>query len=86
VTVTVAERVRKFIRENFFVGDEEPLAEETSLITSGIVDSTGMLEVIAFLEAEFKIRVRDDETVPENLETIGRIASFVGKKLPGAAG
>jgi acyl carrier protein len=83
--MSIEERVRRFVRENFFVGEEEPLAAETSLIASGIVDSTGMLEMIAFLESEFKIRVQDNETVPENLETIGRIASFVGRKLPSAA-
>jgi acyl carrier protein len=80
VTVTVAERVRKFVRENFFVGEEEPLAEETSLIAGGIVDSTGMLEVIAFLESEFGIRIEAEEMVPDNLETIGRIVAFLGRK------
>lgn len=82
----IAQRVRQFIAENFFVSDPSTLEDDVSLITSGFVDSTGLLEVIAFLEAEFGIRIADDETVPENLETIGRIATFVGRKTGAGVG
>jgi acyl carrier protein len=82
----VAQRVRRFIVENFYVGDSSTLADDTSLITGGFVDSTGLLEVIAFLETEYGIRVLDQETIPENLETIGRIAAFVDRKRKAAAG
>jgi acyl carrier protein len=75
----VEQRVRQFIQENFCV-DPSQLADETSLIAEGFVDSTGMLEVIAFLESEYGIRIADVETVPENLETIRRIADFVARK------
>jgi acyl carrier protein len=83
---TVAQRVRQFIVENFFVSDPSMLADDASLITGGFVDSTGLLEVIAFLETEYGIRVLDQETIPENLETIGRIAAFVDRKRKAAAG
>lgn len=83
---TITQRVRGFIRENFHVDDPAGLADDASLISEGIVDSTGMLEIIAFLEAEYAIRVSDQETVPENLETIGRIAAFVERKRLGATG
>lgn len=82
----VAQRVRQFIAENFFVSDPSTLADDVSLITGGFVDSTGLLEVIAFLEAEYGIRVLDQETIPDNLETIGRIAAFVERKRMAAAG
>lgn len=75
----VDQKVRQFIQENFCV-DPSQLADDTSLIAEGIVDSTGMLEVIAFLEAEYEIKIADVETVPDNLETIGRIADFVARK------
>lgn len=78
--MTVANAVRQFIQKNFYVEDAAQLADDSSLVTEGIVDSTGMLEVIAFLESEFGIRVEDHETVPANLETIGRIAAFVAAK------
>jgi acyl carrier protein len=78
------ERMRRFVVENFYVADPSELADDTSLIDSGLVDSTGMLEVIAFLESEFAIRVRDQEMVPANLETIGRIVDFVARKRAAA--
>ncbi len=78
--MSVQERVKQFIVENFYVSDPAALTDETSLIAGGYVDSTGMLEVIAFLESEYGIRISDRETVPENLETIARITAFVGGK------
>jgi acyl carrier protein len=83
--VTTEQRIRQFVVENFYVSDPSELADDTSLITSGFVDSTGMLEVISFLESEFGIRIRDQEMVPENLETISRIAAFIGRKKMAAA-
>ena len=78
--MSVSERVKQFVIANFYVSDPSMLGERTSLITSGLVDSTGMLEVIGFLESEFAIRVLDEEMVPENLESIGEIADFVARK------
>ena len=76
----VAQGVRRFIAENFFVSDQSLLADDASLITGGVVDSTGLLEVIAFLESEYGIVVLDQEMVPDNLETVGRISAFVERK------
>ena len=81
----VQERVKKFIVENFYVSDPAELAGETSLVSGGYVDSTGMLELIAFLEGEFGIHIGDQEMVPENLETIARIAAFVARKQVAAS-
>lgn len=83
--MSVPERVRRFVVENFYVSDAAALGDDTSLISGGYVDSTGMLELIAFLEREYGIRVLDVETVPDNLETIGRITAFVGRKLAARA-
>jgi acyl carrier protein len=76
----VQERIKQFIVENFYVTDPGRIEEETSLINEGIVDSTGMLEVIAFLESEFGIPIADTDMTPQNLETLGRIVRFVEKK------
>jgi acyl carrier protein len=84
--MSIAQRVRQFIQENFHVGDAAALADEASLINEGIVDSTGMLEIIGFLETEYGIRISDQETVPDNLETIARIAAFVDRKRLAATG
>jgi len=82
--MTIQQVLRQFITENFYVSDPAELADETPLVTSGVVDSTGMLELVAFIEAEFGLRVGDEETTPENLGTIGRIAAFVERKLAAA--
>jgi acyl carrier protein len=83
--MTVQERVRGFILEYFYVSDPEELTDEISLLDSGLVDSTGMMEVILFLEREYAIHVEDHETIPENLESIERIAAFVARKQAAAA-
>ena len=79
------ERVRQFILEYFYVSDPADLTDEISLIDSGFVDSTGMMGMIVFLETEYGIHIEDHETIPENLESISRIADFVGHKLQMAA-
>ena len=84
--MTIQERVRRYMLEHFYVSDPAELTDELSLIDSGIVDSTGMLEVILFLEGEFGFRVEDSETIPENLETIARIAAYVDRKQAASAG
>jgi acyl carrier protein len=76
----VRARLRQFVMENFYVTDPRELLDGTSLITNGTVDSTGMLEVIAFLESEFGIKVLDPEMIPANLETLERIGRFVERK------
>jgi acyl carrier protein len=74
------DRIRQFITSNFYVADASALTAETSLLDSGIVDSTGVLEIIAFLEGEMGIQVADEDMLPENLDSIGKIAQFVARK------
>ncbi len=78
--MSVQGRIKQFIVENFYVSNPAELADDTLLVTDGYVDSTGMLEIIAFLESEYGIRIADTETTPENLESIERIAAFVARK------
>lgn len=72
--------VRNFIVRNFYVPDARALSDDASLLDQGIVDSTGVLEVTAFLESTFGIKVDDAEIVPENLDSIGNIVAFVERK------
>lgn len=83
---TISDRIRAFILEVFYVTDPSILTDDTSLIESGVVDSTGMLDIILFVESEFGISVADDETVQENFETLGRIARYVDRKLGAGTG
>ena len=74
-------RVEGFVFETLLLGDRSRMPMRTeSLIESGAVDSTGVLELIEFLEQEFDITVEDSETVPDNLDTIERIVAFVQRK------
>ncbi|HMF40858.1 MAG TPA: acyl carrier protein [Polyangia bacterium] len=73
-------KVRQFITSNFYVPDPSALADEASLLDQGIIDSTGVLELIGFLEDSFGVKVEDAEMVPENLDSVARIVAFVGRK------
>jgi acyl carrier protein len=74
--------VRRFISENFlFRDDGDAIAHDQSLLDAGIIDSTGVLELVCFLETTFGIEVQDDEMLPENLDSIRAISSYVGRKL-----
>ena len=74
--------VRRFIGENFlFRDDGDAIAHDQSLLDAGIIDSTGVLELVCFLETTFGIEVQDDEMLPENLDSIRSISNYVGRKL-----
>ena len=78
----IQKEVREYITENFLLDEnEEELADDESFLDSGLIDSTGILEVVMFLEEHYEISVEDEEMVPENLDSIEKIATFVGSKL-----
>lgn len=76
----IQEKVREFVTTNFYVADPSKLQDAESLLDSGVIDSTGVLEVIAYLEDTFGFTVEDAEMLPENLDSIERISSFVLRK------
>jgi acyl carrier protein len=76
--LSAKQAIRAFIMETFLVDD---FPEDASLLRTGIMDSLGMVRLIAFLEERFRIAIADDELVLENLETLERVAAFVGRKL-----
>ena len=76
----VERQVREFIVENFMFGDEVEFSSSDSFLDTGLIDSTGILELIAFLEESYGIEVLDDEIIPENLDTLNNVASFVRSK------
>jgi acyl carrier protein len=73
----VRERIRTFIAEVFFV---DGFTDEQSLLRTGVLDSMGMSQLVAFLEEEFAVEVLDEELVPENLDSVSRAAAFVARK------
>lgn len=75
------QKVRQFILKNYlFSTDENALKNDVSLMQAGIIDSTGVLELIMFLEEQFGVKVADEEMTPDNLDSVDRIAAFVGRK------
>jgi acyl carrier protein len=78
--------IRQFVVENFLFGqDDKQLADDQSFLESGIIDSTGVLELIGFLESNYSISIADDELVPANLDSVGRVTRFVDEKLKAKA-
>jgi acyl carrier protein len=81
----VEQKVRGFILENFmFSNDESALDNTESLLEKGVIDSTGVMELVAFLEDEYKFSIQDDELVPENLDSVRNIVAFVDSKRAAA--
>ena len=83
----IQKTVRQFIVDNFLFGTDSPgLKNTTSFLESGTIDSTGILELIQFVETAFGIRVDDMEMVPEYLDSLDNIARFVERKAAASRG
>ncbi|MEO8421879.1 MAG: acyl carrier protein [Hyphomicrobium sp.] len=77
----IKHQIRTFIATSFlFREGRQQIADDESLLGAGLIDSTGILELVSYLEAEFGIAVQDDEIVPENLDSVGQIAAYVVMK------
>jgi acyl carrier protein len=74
------QEIRTFIVNNFLFGQGNNLADNTSFLDQGIIDSTGVLELATHIESAYGIQVKDEELVPENLDSINAISSFLEKK------
>ena len=73
--------VREFVIKNFIFEDDGSLTPVTSFLDNAIIDSTGVLELIAFVEETYGIKVEDHDIVPENLDSIRNVAAFVKRRL-----
>ena len=77
-------QLRAFIVTNFLFGEQSrefSFTDDDSLIESGIIDSTGVVELVAFVEEHYAIPIQDDELVPENLDSVARLSRFIERKL-----
>lgn len=81
MTEPLESEIRAFVVENFLFGqDDEAMTVQSSLVESGIIDSMGVAEIVAHIESRYGVTVGDDELVPDNLDSIARIAAFVARK------
>lgn len=85
MTETIAQEIKAFVVTNFLFGQQGTgLADDQSFLESGVIDSTGVLELVAFLEERYGISVADRELLPENLDSIRNVSRFVARKLEAA--
>lgn len=78
--MSVESQVRSYILENLmFSGNPADLADDESLLDRGVIDSTGVLEIVLFLETRFGVKVKDSEMLPENFDSVDNIVRFVGR-------
>jgi len=81
VWMSIENSVRNYILENYlFTDDQSELTNDVSLLERGIIDSTGIMELVLFIEEAFGIKIDDDEMVPENLDSVDNIISFIKGK------
>ncbi|MEZ5287554.1 MAG: acyl carrier protein [Vicinamibacterales bacterium] len=81
---SITSEIKGFIVSNFLFGqDGDSVAEDQSFLESGIIDSTGLLELVSFVEQRYGITISDRELVPENLDSLRNISQFVSRRLEG---
>ena len=75
------DKIRVFVIENFLFDDNGDLQDSTSFLEHGIIDSTGILELVAYIEETFKITVKDEELIPENLDSIDNVVRYIQESV-----
>lgn len=81
----IDEQLRNFIYSNFLLGQDFVLSSSDSFLERGVIDSMGVLEVIAFLQETYGITVEDEELTPENLDSFNNLEAYIARKLDGTA-
>lgn len=80
--VEILQTIRNFLFDNYLFGlEEQELSNEDSFLELGILDSTGILELIMFIETEFNIKVEDPEIIPENIDSVDNVSKFIYRKI-----
>ncbi len=83
-TAPISQQVRAFVVENYLFGRDEGLGDEDSFLEAGVIDSTGVLELVAFLEERFGVKVANDELITDNLDSIQKVTAYLQSKLEAA--
>ena len=74
-------KIKEFIMNNFLMGaDSKSIQDDTSFLEEGIIDSTGILELVEYIQETFEIKVEDEELVPENLDSLNNLEKFINSK------
>ena len=79
--MNIEQAIKNFIVENFIIdGDVNQIDLDQSFLESGIIDSTGILELVSFIEEQYSITLEDEELIPDNLDTVNNVVKFIGNK------
>ena len=73
--------IKEFFKDNFMIDTEEGISDDESLLEKGVIDSTGVLELVSFIEEKYQIKVEDEELIPENLDSFNNIEKYINSKL-----
>ena len=79
-TTDIQSDIYNFVVENFLFGKADGLTDDDSLVGKGVIDSTGVLELVSFVQEHFGIRMEDQEIIPDNLDSIKKLVAFVTRK------
>ena len=80
----VTDKIRSFILDTILAGARVgALDDDDSFLEKGIIDSTGILELVSFIENEFKIEVKDEDLVPDNFDSVSRLTSYITRRIGG---
>lgn len=80
--MSIEKKLRQYVLNNYlFTDDESALVNEDSFLERGIIDSTGILEMISYINKEYNVVISDDEMIPENLDSINNMVAFITRKL-----
>ena len=75
----VKQRLREFVTKNFYLSDPANFDDASSLLDRGVIDSTGVLELVSFVESEYGLSVADEDIVPQNFDSIDALAAYVAR-------
>lgn len=79
--MTVEDQIKGYVADNFlFTDNGYPLTEDVSFLEEGIIDSTGVLELVMFVEETFNVTVEDDEILPGNFDSVAQLAAYIRRK------
>ena len=73
--------IRNFIVENFLYGQDNGLGDDVSFLQKGLMDSTGILELLSFIEEKYGISIDDEELIPDNFDSLNKLSNYITKKL-----
>jgi acyl carrier protein len=79
--MNIKDDVRSFVIDTFLFGEDDGLKDDSSFLAEGIVDSTGIMQLVSFLQERYLVAIEDEELIPDNLDSIKRVATFIEEKM-----